>query len=278
MSDVSTTVVDGSSASNVDMTMAEGKATAPVENAGPTAETLGVTQAQFDKFHKDGAYNWEAHAKEAEFAAAQKGTKADDNPDEGARDVKDADDTNTDAAEQAVTEAGLDWDALGETIVENGDITESDYEALAKIGVPEPVIKEYIEGITERAKTQVATVTEALGGAEGLKAVTEFAQANYSPEEISKLEQQLASPTEYKLAVDLLLAKSGRPPIAKGAAIAGPNAAAPGTTDVQPYATQADMIADQRNPQYKKSPAFRAEVFKRAAVSNWTAPTHTGGM
>lgn len=271
--------VQGSHEEKVTMTMAEGKQAAAPADEGPSAEKLGVTQAQFDKFFdtKSGEYNWQAHAKEAEFKAAQRGKGQEADAEE-----KPADDaTTTEAdAKAAAEKAGLDWSALETKVINDGDLGADDYEALKGIGIPEEIVKDYIGGLKERAELHVQNVMSAFGGEAGLQAAAEFAQKNYSEAEIAELEAQLADPARYKLAVDLLMSKSGRPPVERGAAISGPNAAAPGTTEVKPFASQDELTRAIQDPRYKTDPAYRQDVERRAARSSYdnNPRAHTSGL
>ena len=273
--DVQATTVAGATQEQINISMddqkaAEAAAAAESTEQTPTAESLGVTAEQFDKFYNaDNGYNWEAHAKESEYKLSQKAGEAD--PDAAAADDK--------TAQKAASDAGLDFSDLEAKIIKDGDIGEADYAALEAIGIPKDIAGDYIEGIKFRASAQVKAVTEAFGGAEGLAKVEQFVQANYTADEIATLERDLSDPEIYKVTVDAIHARMEKE--AAGTIVHGTNqqGGGDGGTGVEPYATQMDMVADQRDPRYKTSEAFRKTVMARAAVSTWDAPRgHNGGL
>lgn len=281
---VQVTNVDGAQSADVNLSLEDGKATKPADPNVPTAETLGVSTEQFAKYY-DAAkgYNWQAHAKEAEFKTQQQAEK--DISQEGVRDIKLAPGTGDAApsdsdAQTAVEAAGLDFTALENKIIADGDIGKEDYDALMSIGIPEEVVKGYIDTTLKQVTDHVTTVIDAFGGKDGYDKIAEFAQANYSSEEIAALETQLADPKQYKLATELLLTKAGLPPVEKGSAVSGPNQASPSATGAKPFENQNEMVAQIRDPRYKTDTAFRKGVEARAGASTFgTNPrAHTAGL
>ncbi|MQB00201.1 MAG: hypothetical protein GEU78_07905 [Actinobacteria bacterium] len=270
--------VQGSHAENVGMTLADAKVPA-VDPNEPSAKALGVSDEQFVKyFNKDTkAYNWQAHAKEAEFKVAQRGEAKPDAP----ADTKPAGVTD-DNAQSLVAKAGLDFDKLGSTIIETGDITQADYAALKAVGIPEDVVEDYIDGVMGKAKDHVKSVVDGFGGQDRMDAVAAWAQKTLSEEDLQAYNTQLCSKSEVtrKGAINELLQKAGLPPGERGAGVNSPNASGGGSGAAQGYASQSDMIADQKNPKYKTDPAFRSEVYAKARASKWdTNPrAHTSGL
>jgi hypothetical protein len=271
--------VQGSHTENVGMTLAEAKVPAVDPNA-PSAQSLGVSDEQFAKyFNKDTkSYNWQAHAKEAEFKVAQRGQEA---KPAAAGDQKPAAVTD-DNAQALAAKAGLDFDKLGATIVETGDITQADYAALKAIGIPEDVVQDYIDMSLGKAQEHVQHVVNAFGGQDRMNAVAAWAQKTLSEEDLKAYNKQLSSKSTvtYKAAVDELLQKAGLPPGERGTGVNAPNASGGGSGTAQGYASQADMIADQKNPKYKTDPAFRSEVYAKARASKWdmNPRAHTSGL
>jgi len=263
---------------------AEGDGTTVTPEGGegtPTAETMGVTDEQFTKFFDaEKGYNGQAHAKEAEYKAAQKpagpateGTVA---PVEG---------TSTEAdAESAVKAAGLDMDGLGEKIRSTGDIDESDYEAFAKIGIEKEFVADYVDMVKVRADTHITGVKAAFGGDDGWKGMQTWAQENLSQEDRDGYDAMLNSP-QWKVAADTLRTQMGKPPVVEqGKLVTADNQASPNEASSQVYADQNAMNAAIQDPKYKaKGPegnAYRAEVMRKAAASKWesNARAHTAGL
>ena len=241
----------------------------PQNNDTPSAEQLGVSEEQFKKFFKDGKYDWQAHARESDFRAAQAAQRQQRQTQQ--RQTSD-DQGDVDAARQVAEDAGLDWDRLGEKIISRGDIDDADYEALANLGVPEDVVENYITGELDRATAHVERVKDAFGGEQRYEAVHQWAHQNLSPEELQGYDDMLNS-GQWQVAVDALLARAGLPPVKNGTTVRTPNAQ--GTPTVgDTYHNMDEVIADMMKPEYKTDPKFAREVMEKAARSNYQTDVH----
>jgi hypothetical protein len=260
---INASVVAGSTEAHIDITNAE----VEIQNerdALPSPEKMGVTQAQFDKYYNSetSEYNWQAHAKESEFVAGQ---RAENQTIDAESETANAEAVET--AAQAVEQAGLDWDVLSRKIGETGNIDESDYEALSKMGVPKEIVEQHVNMVSTQVQDHIAKVTDAFGGQEQWQQTQAWADRNLDQTEIDQLNGMLGGPN-YEMAVNLLMQKAGTQmnamPMGGG-----------GNPAVEGYASQMEMVADQRNPEYKRDPAFREKVMQRAAASNWATSNYT---
>jgi len=265
---VSASTVVGSQAATIDTTIGEVNAAEAAADA-PSADKLNVTQAQFDKYYNaaDDTYNWEAHAREQAFVADQAG---DDTPaPEYAEEPQEVTEEYIDDAQDIVDSAGLDWDDLTYKIGMQGDIDPVDYDALMALGIPREVIQNHISTISNDAQEHVSNVTDAFGGKEQWMQTQAWANRNLNETELDQLNVMLASPN-YQMAVDMIQQRAGT---------SNPTSqltqTQPGTAQVAGYASQAEMVADQRKPEYKRDPEFRARVMARAARSDWAQGGHT---
>ena len=258
--DVSASVVQGSESADITTTQAEvDAAKANADAVGP--DSFGVTQAQFDKYYKDGQYNWEAHAKELQYIAEQRGTdNQQTQQEEGKQEV-------AEDAQQAVEQAGLDWDELSYKIGAQGDIDIEDYNKLMAMGIPEETIRGHVQMVAQQVQSHVQAVTDAFGGQEVWQQTQAWADRNLSEGEIDHLNRMLAGP-DYQMAVDMIKQRAGT----QMQSMPQTN---PGTTQVAPYQSQAEMIADMRKPEYKRDPAFRNQVQARAGASSFNQTRHT---
>lgn len=258
--DVSASIVQGSESADITTTSAEVEAAkANADAVGP--DSFGVTQSQFDKYYKDGNYNWEAHAKELQFIAEQRGTdNQQTQQEEGQQEV-------AEDAQQAVEQAGLDWDELSFKIGSQGDIDIEDYNKLMAMGIPEETIRGHVQMVAQQVQTHVAAVTDAFGGQEQWQQTQAWADRNLSEGEIAHLNQMLAGP-DYKMAVDMIKQRAGTQ-------MSNMPQTNPGTNQVTPYGSQAEMIADMRKPEYKRDPAFRQQVQARVGASQLNMGGHT---
>ena len=256
-------------------------ATAAAEQANlPTAGTLGVSDAQFAKFYNpQSGYNWQAHATEANFRASQ-GTdvEADVQTEAPAPVVEPA---SPEVAQNAISQAGLDFPTLEAQVVENGTIDDVSFKALEDIGIPRSIVSDYIESISDRATSQVAAVIDAFGGDENLNRVKAYATENYTEAEMLGFDEQLADPNQYQAVVDMLRHKAGVLPGSTGTPLAAPNALGGGMDGVQGYASDAEMQVDMRDPRYKRDAAFRQHVTSKVAASSYggnNPRAHSGGL
>lgn len=177
----------------------------------------------------------------------------------------------TDPVVAVVTQAGLNADALTAAIVANGDITEADYAAIAKIGIPPELIKSHVAAIRGQVNAAVtannAKALTAFGGEERAQAVLAWAGANLQPAEVTRLNGKLKGP-DFMDAVEVL---NGRFAVANPAGLeprlvqgsSGNSAAVAG------YRSTAERTKDMQNPQYRTDPAFRAQVTAKMRAATY---------
>ena len=248
------------------------------EKAGTTetAQSLGVSPAQFDKFWSEekAEYNWRDHAKEQSWVMEHGGKP----PAEDPKAVAKADGPVVPGAElddagvqKVVEAAGLDFNELDMQIAKHGELTAVQMKALTDLSIPEDTIKGYVNYLSTTAQAHIQAVEDHFGGEQGFAQLREWGKANLTVDEMSQYETQLADPESWRPAADQLLSRAGMPAGKRADPIVPDNApktpATPG--DIRAYENQAEMIADMRKPEYKSSPAFRNQVMARARISTW---------
>lgn len=175
--------------------------------------------------------------------------------------------TNDNAA-KVVADAGLNMSELSKEYAETGELAEASYDALAKAGIPKEMVADYIAGVqaqVEVAKTQAYSITE---GADGYKAMIEYAEANLSPEEISDYNLAVHSKDSRirDAAVKGMWAKYGSETGNTGGDLVTNKTnskVGDGT-----YQSRAEMMVDMNDKRYKTDPAFRAKVSSKIGNSN----------
>lgn len=204
-----------------------------------------------DKYYnaETGAYDWKSHAKEAEFKAKMAKGKA--KKPEAAPEGEEA--------REVVAAAGLDFDTLGEKLNVQGDIDPDDYEALAKIGIPEHVVQAHIAGLKALQETTTQAVLAKAGGQENLNRLMKWAGTNLQPFEITAYNKMLAGP-EWPIALDMLKARAEgyMPP-----KMVRPGSSAPPETEG--FQSQEEFMAAIRDPRYAKSADYRQQVVNKLA-------------
>lgn len=248
------------------------------ETAAVTAESLGVSQAQFEKYYKaDKGYNWEAHAREVEYRDKQQATKTLEPEATPAAETPEADAD----AKELVEKAGLNWDNLGTEIADNGELSEASMKALKDLGIPENVIQAHVNGVIRDTEAHVADVHKEFGGDEAFATANQWIVGNLDEAQIQEFNVKLNDPSQYKAAVAELVKLSGVSASPKAQRLEAPNAqVAPAAKAVKPFADSHEMSAAFRDPRYKTDPEFRNEVAARVGASDvrYNARSHSGGM
>ena len=251
---------------------------APPAVEAVTAASLGVDQASFDKYQNaQGVFDWASYGKEAAFKAAQAA------PAPGA---PEAEAPAEPAA--AVEAAGLSWDDLGSKITSDGDIGAEDYAALAAIGIPDQVVKDYIGAVQGNAQSIVDNVIDGMGGQEAFDQVYAGLFTNATVEQRDKIDVLLRDPDTREAGIQTAyrLAGIADPQVQPGTQPQPPVPATSrgGTPPVTPAASGFDsfesQIAAQRDARYNKDSAYTQSVIERISKSsyNLNPRSHSGGM
>ena len=216
-----------------------------------------------------GAYDWESHAKELQFNLDGRQKP----PEEKTENPKLKIETPTEEGDvkNIVAEAGLDMETLEQRLMENGDLSEDDYAALKKVGIPEELTRSYVENIQYRAAAQQQEALNYAGGEDNWLQMTEWAKANLPENEIVGINETLLTPN-WKLAVDGLKMrmgndapqKSSEPQLIRGETQTGTQFG---------YRSKAEMKSDMASPEYQKCPAFRQQVAQKMQSATWDLDT-----
>lgn len=167
--------------------------------------------------------------------------------------------------EEAPKEPMTDFSAFEAEYAEKGELSEESYKALADAGYAKGLVDNYIEGQKAIAAQRSYMAYDAAGGQENFAQMQEWAKDGMSKAEIEAFNTAVeGSPEEMLQAVRGLRsrfeAEYGRDPKLLGGRPAGA---------VQGFESRAQMVAAMRDPRYSKDPAFRAQVERKAALSNF---------
>ena len=218
-----------------------------------------------------GTYNWEAHARELLFNANGR-PKTQEEKTEDAE--KASEEPSPEAEEQEVSnilvKAGLDTEEIGQKIIDDGDLSTEDYEALKKVGIPEELIKSYVQSYRYQFEAERKAALEYLGGEEQWAETMQWAQQNLSETEVSDF-NNLLSTSSWRLAADGLRARMSettgtRPATREPNLVQGTPAAISGSSG---YRSKAEMKADMASKEYAASPRFRQEVVQKIQSATW---------
>lgn len=221
-----------------------------------------------DKFYnKDtGEVNYEALAKSyAELEKQKSKPKADEPPADEPAKATDDKATPPDDANKAVEAAGLDMSLLSQEYDELGELTDTSYEALEKVGIPKDTVNAYIAGqaaLAEVARQQAFGITE---GEDGYKSMVSWAKANLSSEEIDSFNGQINTVSKgiRETAIRGLWSRYTSETGAPKDLVSG-KANGSGTGG---FESRSQMMEAMSDPRYRTDSAYRDSVAKKLSNS-----------
>tara|TARA_B100001057_G_scaffold400795_1_gene412117 strand:+ start:1627 stop:2400 length:774 start_codon:yes stop_codon:yes gene_type:complete len=146
-----------------------------------------------------------------------------------------------------------------------GALSEENYKALEENGIPREFVEAYVRGQEATMESEVATITNSIGGQENYEAMSEWARNNLPSEEIDSFDQivESSTPDAAKMAVKGLYARfiseGGQQPTIRQGQTSG--------SAVQPFNSSAQVVEAMKDRRYETDPAYREEVERRLAVS-----------
>lgn len=171
--------------------------------------------------------------------------------------------------DDVVKAAGLDPMDIGKSWAEKQTLTDEQYAAFKKIGIPKGAVNQYLEAQVfiqkQRGEQIMAQATEVAGGQDKLNTVLAWAAGGLSDEEKAYYESQVSQPASAIRGVEWLLGKYAR---AAGAAGSTPLMdGAPASGSNQGFATHSEMRTAMRDPRYRKDADYQAQVRNRIALT-----------
>jgi hypothetical protein len=158
-------------------------------------------------------------------------------------------------------------DQFNDEFAKTGDLSEESIKKVAAMGIPEPLVRAYVEGQKAVTQTNINSVMGLAGGEAQYQALTEWASSNISEDEVDAFNNIMESGNmnTIKMAVAGLKARyeqangasSGR--LIQGE-VKGPSGGA--------FRSIAEIVEAMKDPRYAKDPAYRSDVEKRVALSN----------
>ena len=166
-------------------------------------------------------------------------------------------------AQEVAAEAGIDYTAMESEYQELGGLSKETYEALADAGIPETMVDAYIAGQEALTQTTITKMYDIAGGEQTYNDMIGWAQDSLSESEIDAFNSSLINEGTSEFAINGLFARYS--------AERGPNLlrGSESTTRTGGFASKAEMMSEMSNPQYQRDPAFRADVQRRVALSNF---------
>lgn len=184
-----------------------------------------------------------------------------------AKEATEVGDEQTDAAKEAVKNAGLNFDDLSSKYWETGALEDADYAALEKSGIPRDLVDQFIAGQEAVLESTRQSVFNTVGGEDVYNDMTNWAAENLDRAEIAAYNRAVNSMDK----AAAMMAVRGLKAQYDASVGVEPSRTVRGETaraGAQAYRSIAEMEADMRNPKYKTDPAFRKDVERKLANSN----------
>lgn len=247
-----------------------------------SAEALGVDQASFDKYHKDGQFNWQGYSKELEYKIQQRAA-TEPASSEVSPEIAEA----TASAQAAVDNAGLDWDTLSHKLSDQGDLDDSDFQALANAGIPEDIARNHVRLLKSDMDNTINDVFAQFGGEAAFTEVLVTLKETQPQDVRDRIDTLLFDPLTRPEGVAMAQRLAGTtpvpaPPPQQPAPAPVGSRSNPGQ---QPGSTQGFNSIDEvalamNDPRYKTDPGYRAEVERKAMAGTFDVNPrrHTSGL
>jgi hypothetical protein len=175
--------------------------------------------------------------------------------------------------ETAVSNAGLDWNDVTSTLQTTGDLKPEHYEALKKSGIPEEVVRDYVQGqrvVQEMRFERTAEYVAQQSGRDGNEMLEKMlawaSSGGLGKAQTDAVNTLLAGEDTWKQGIDTLANSfiKANPMYGEGNQISGNGG---GTSGTVAYTTKQEMVAAMSDPRYKSDPVYRASVRSRVAIS-----------
>lgn len=163
-------------------------------------------------------------------------------------------------------QGGLNIEAYSKEYAETGQLSEESISKLVASGIPEPVIRNYLDGIGAISERQTQQIYGIAGGEEKYSQMMEWASENLDESEIDAFNNimEQGNQSVMQMAVRGLQARYVQSNGPKGNLIQGETIGPSGGV----FRSIAEVTAAMKDPRYAKDPAYRRDVENRLKNSN----------
>lgn len=152
---------------------------------------------------------------------------------------------------------------------QNGDLSEESIQAItANMGIPEQIVRAYVEGQKAVMESQFGSVMNLVGGEDQYTAMTEWAAEALPEDEIDAFNKIMdgGDMNTIKMAVQGLQARYAQTNGTQqtGRLIQGETSGPSGGA----FRSVAEIVQAMKDPRYAKDPAYRKDVEQRVSFSN----------
>jgi len=168
-------------------------------------------------------------------------------------------------AEEITESKGLDFDALYDEYVTEGELAPETYTSLQQAGLSKEVVNSYIQGQEALQQQSINALQNEVGGESAYQSMIEWAASNLSENEQTAFNSTLDNEDSAKFAIQGLNARyrEANPQLIGGNRTSGNSSTSRGFT------TKSDMMEAMSSPKYKMDHTYRAEVQRKLALSTF---------
>lgn len=153
-----------------------------------------------------------------------------------------------------------------------GEVGEEVFELFKSAGIPEEMVKEYIELKSNKGQAELNSFYDSVGGEEEYSKILEWAGNNLSEEKINAFNNVIENGSKEDItnAMKNLKAqytlntmeetKVERPKLIKADGV---------TSAIDGYKDQREVVRDMNSPEYETNPAFRKKVYEKLRKSKF---------
>lgn len=162
-------------------------------------------------------------------------------------------------------QGALNFEEFSKEYSENGSLSEESISKLASSGIPENVVRNYLDGLNAISERQTQQIYSLAGGENKYNEMLEWASESLDANEIEAFNgiMEQGNPAAMQMAVRGLQARFSQSAGTPAKLIQG-DTGAPSAG----FRSVAELTAAMRDPRYEKDPAYRKDIENRLRTSN----------
>ena len=166
----------------------------------------------------------------------------------------------------AGTPGALNFDSYAEEYASTGDLSEDSIQKIVAQGIPENLVRNYVNGVKALGDVQTQQIFSMAGGEAQYNSMLEWASENLEEGEIDAFNEIMdgGSTASMQMAVRGLQARyvqmNGQPAKLIQGEVTGPSGGV--------FRSVAEVVAAMKDPKYHKDPAYRRDIENRLKNSD----------
>ena len=183
--------------------------------------------------------------------------------------------TETPASQAAKVLTQEEWSKYSTEFTVNGNLSDDSRKAIKeRLGVPDFVIDDFMQGQKARLQNAYAEAANRVGGKDTLARVFDWASKNLTPQEQATVNASLATPSwevtllglKTKYESSLATKVTANEPVKTGKTVGQGTA---NTINTLPYGSKTEFYTERSDPRFKNDPKFRQAVELRMSKTNF---------